>query len=243
MRKSEVVLRRFSCFHPVFLLVGLVLLVLTLWPELDIRSSGFFAEDVEGFFLRENVFLIGLGKIAFYGARVLAVLLGVGGFYFFLKGQKESSKRLVFLFLCLLVGPGLFANVVFKDHWGRARPRDIVAFGGQKEFTPAFVISDSCKRNCSFVSGDAAFGFFLMSFAYVTPVRRRRAVFWGTLTAACFFGGARLLLGAHFLSDILAAAALVTATSAGLHALFFGRVQTTSFWRECLGSKPRAEAE
>ena len=32
-----------------------------------------------------------------------------------------------FLIVCLVVGPGLLANVGFKDQWGRAKPKHIVA--------------------------------------------------------------------------------------------------------------------
>ena len=38
---------------------------------------------------------------------------------------------------------------------GPARPKHIVAFGGSKLFTPALQPTDQCKRNCSFVSGEA----------------------------------------------------------------------------------------
>ncbi len=36
-----------------------------------------------------------------------------------------DGKRVVYLFLVLIIGAGLIVNVVFKDHFGRARPRDV----------------------------------------------------------------------------------------------------------------------
>jgi len=228
-------LRQSSLFSLLGVLAFLVLAAFLVWPEMDLFVSGLFAAPDQGFLLRQNLFLVGLGKIAFFGARVLALgFAGCALAAYFLKKPVAwlSAKSWVFLLLCLLVGPGLFANVVFKDHWGRARPREIVAFGGTKTFTPALVISDQCKRNCSFVSGDGAFGFFLPSFAYVVPFRRRRRVFWGGMGFGVLFGGARILLGAHFLSDVLYAAVLVLATSAGLHALLFGKAETKKCWRD-----------
>lgn len=222
------------------LLAGLIFLLLAsfvVWPEMDLAVSGLFAGPEQGFFLRHNSILIGLGKTAFYGARLLALLFAVCAFASVVFKRAVGglrAKSWLFLLLCLLVGPGLLANVVFKDHWGRARPREIVAFGGVKTFTPALLFSDQCKRNCSFVSGDGAFGFFLPSLAYVVAPRRRRALFWGCMGLGAVFSGARIMLGAHFLSDVLYAAVIVLATSAALHALLFGRAETKKNWQTFL---------
>ena len=59
----------------------------------------------------------------------------------------------------LVLGAGLVVNGILKDDFGRARPRDIEAFGGSSQFTPAFVVSHECDRNCSFSSGDGAGAF------------------------------------------------------------------------------------
>ena len=49
-----------------------------------------------------------------------------------------DAKAWLFLFLGLLVGPGLVVNGILKDHWGRARPAEIIEFGGTAHFSPAF---------------------------------------------------------------------------------------------------------
>jgi hypothetical protein len=36
----------------------------------------------------------------------------------------------LFILLSVILGPGLLVNLVFKDHWGRPRPRQVVALGG-----------------------------------------------------------------------------------------------------------------
>jgi lipid A 4'-phosphatase len=113
-----------------------------------------------------------------------------------------DARAILFVLAVLAVGPGLVVNVVFKDHWGRARPRDVVHFGGTRTFTPAFVISDQCDRNCSFVSGHASLPFAFVALGYF--LRRRR---WAVYAAAAAFGGAvglgRIVQGAHFLSDVV----------------------------------------
>ncbi len=215
---------------------GIVLLLASFvfWPQLDLAVSGLFADGSEGFFLRGCPVLTGLGKIAFWGARALAAAFGLAALIAFFRKKPLvflSSKKWFFLLLCLLVGPGLLANVVFKDNWGRARPREVAEFGGSKIFSPALVLSDQCKRNCSFVSGDGAFGFFLPSFAYVVSRRRSRSVFWAGMGVGVIFGGARILLGAHFLSDVLYAAVLSLSASAALCAAFFGKKESRARWQ------------
>lgn len=110
-------------------------------------------------------------------------------------------RRYVFLLLCFGVGTGIVANAIFKDNWGRARPSQVVEFGGEKQFTPAFVITDQCPRNCSFVSGDSAFAFGTLGFALLAGRRRRYVL--AALAFGAVVGAGRMLTGGHFLSDIV----------------------------------------
>ncbi len=217
-----------------FCLCFVGLLALTFYPSLDIGVSGLFGAR-DGFFLRNNLVLTGMTQFVFYFARGLALLFLVALCVSFF--QKRSfaglkAKAWLFLLLALLIGPGLFANVVFKDHWGRPRPRDTLVFGGKQDFVPAFQMGEACQRNCSFVSGDASFGFFLPSFAYVVPRRQSRRVFWGGMGVGGVFSLARILLGAHYLSDVLAALFLVLAVSAVLFALIYDRATLRERWRD-----------
>ncbi len=217
-----------------FLFLVFLLGAFVVWPQMDLTVSGLLADGDKGFLLRGNVLLVGLGQAAFWGARVLAGAFVLAALIAFFRKKTFgflTAKKWLFLLLCLLVGPGLLANVVFKDNWGRARPREISEFGGTKTFSPALILSDQCKRNCSFVSGDGAFGFFLPSFAYVVSRRRSRRVFWAGMGLGAIFGGARILLGAHFLSDVLYAAVLSLGTSAALCVAFFGKEESKTRWR------------
>src|SRR5438105_14747348 len=95
-----------------------------------------------------------------------------------------DGKVLVFLVAATALGPGLIANTVLKDHWGRARPNQVVEFGGARVFTPAPLLADQCARNCAFVSGHAALGFSLVSFALLMPFGwRRKAAIAGALAS------------------------------------------------------------
>lgn len=110
-----------------------------------------------------------------------------------------DGKRVVYLFAVLMVGAGLIVNLVLKDNFGRARPRDVVEFGGTKLFTPPFVVSGECDNNCSFSSGEAAGGFFALALAQALSRRRALLVLgfgFGALASFC-----RIATGAHFFSD------------------------------------------
>lgn len=122
-----------------------------------------------------------------------------------------DRARFLFVIISLTLSVGLLVNVVLKEHWGRARPHQTVEFGGTQQFTPAFVMTDQCRRNCSFVSGDAALGFGFVAFALMLRKNRARWV-----AAALAFGSVvslmRMMRGAHFLSDVVFAAVFTLLT-------------------------------
>jgi lipid A 4'-phosphatase len=112
---------------------------------------------------------------------------------------RVDGRRVLFVLLVLLLGAGLIVNLGLKNHFGRARPRDVAEFGGKMQFTPAFVISHECSTNCSFSSGDAAGGFFSLALAMALSRRRRMFVAGAALGIA--ISASRIASGAHFFSD------------------------------------------
>lgn len=119
-----------------------------------------------------------------------------------------TNSSIIFLLFTLGLGPGLIVNTILKDRWGRARPAQIREFGGSRRFTKAFVMSDQCRRNCSFVSGDAAMGYYGLAFAFVA--RRRRVIIASAgLLAGTTIGLIRIAQGAHFLSDVMLAGVFI----------------------------------
>jgi len=136
-------------------------------------------------------------------------------------------RRYVFLLLCFGVGAGVVANAVFKENWGRARPSQVVEFGGEKRFTPAFAISDQCPRNCSFVSGDSAFAFGTLGFALLVGRYRCRYAA-AALGLGLVVGAGRMLTGSHFLSDIVFSGVFTVLSVFILHWLLLSRPPPTS---------------
>lgn len=181
-----------------------------IFPETDIWASSLFFRDGK-FYLADKPLPVFVFEAVYALTAVLAAAL-VGllahGLY-----RKQNSRRVLFLLLSLAIGPGLIVNAVFKDNWGRARPAQITQFGGQKTFTPPFVISDSCARNCSFPSGHASMGFFIASFAYAVTKRRNKTAFYASGIISGFgIGLVRIIQGGHFLSDVIFAGFFVLIT-------------------------------
>ena len=53
-------------------------------------------------------------------------------------GSRQQLRHGLFIILSLAVGPGLIVNSALKEHWGRARPREITQFGGVAHYTVPF---------------------------------------------------------------------------------------------------------
>lgn len=127
-----------------------------------------------------------------------------------------------FLFVasCLAIGPGAVTNLAFKDQWGRARPREIVEFGGAKIFTAALIPANQCRKNCSFVCGEAS-SIFMIFFAPGLLFWRRSALLLGTgLLAGSAAGLIRIAQGGHFLSDVVFAGIVMALTAVAVHQAF-----------------------
>jgi lipid A 4'-phosphatase len=133
-----------------------------------------------------------------------------------------DQARCLFMIAVLIVGPGVVANLVFKENMGRARPRDVVEFGGTKAFTPPLIPSRECPRNCSFISGEASSiyaAFFAL--ALLVPPYRIAFIVSG-IAAGTLAGVVRIIQGAHFLSDVLFAGVFMAITVSLLHMACIG---------------------
>ncbi len=175
-------------------------LLLTAFPGIDLYVSGLFFD--EGFHLGRQWWAGFVHESMGYFLCVsLAAVLGL---FLCNKLWKRNlcgvdGKRVVYLFLVLIVGAGAIVNVALKDNVGRARPRDIAQFGGSKLYTPPFIPSDECEKNWSFASGEAAGGFFALALALA--LSRRRRVFVAAAGFGAFVSFCRIASGAHFFSD------------------------------------------
>lgn len=216
------------------LLLSLLLASFTLWPDIDLQVSSWFYQTATGFPAAKNPLALAIHEGVFWGARLLALGLLIGLILAVILRRTclgLKARAWLLLLLALIIGPGIVANEVFKDNWGRARPHQITEFGGAAQFTPPLVMVDECARNCSFVSGDASFGFFLTVFAFVVPALWRRRVFWSGFAAGIIFGANRIMMGGHFLSDVIYAGIFMLIVNIVLFRIIFGTGAWRDYWK------------
>jgi len=203
-------------------------LVFLFVPQIDLAVSGYFAQGTAGFPLRQAAWISLLNdnvlKVSRWASGALLVLwllsLGVPASTWL--GARR--RPVAFLLFALVLGPGLIVNALLKDVSGRARPVQIEQFGGPRQFTPAFVIADQCERNCSFVSGHVAAATMPAAGYFLAATRRRRRLWLAAgLTLGVAAGIARIVVGAHFLSDVVMAMLITWMSCALVAALMFGR--------------------
>jgi lipid A 4'-phosphatase len=185
-------------------LIALSLAVFALWPGLDLSVAhlfydrgGFIGHDgLERFgrdFFRVAPFVVLAAYLALYALR----RAGVAVFW------APTGLGVIFLIATLAIGPGLVVNLGLKDHLHRPRPIHVVEFGGSDEFRPWYRFDGACKANCSFVSGEAASGFWMVAPALVAPPPWRAPAVAGALVFGAAASVLRLAFGGHFLSDVL----------------------------------------
>jgi lipid A 4'-phosphatase len=196
--------------------------VLVAFPEIDVMLAQATFLPGSGFIGWRLGWLGGVraGFMFFY---LGAIAVAIGGWLANIKGYAHyfGAKEWLFLLVCLGVGPGLLANLGFKDQWGRARPKHIMAFGGSKVFTPALLPTNQCKRNCSFISGEASSVFVpFYAAAAVAPQWAATLIVVGT-AAGLGAGAVRITQGAHFLSDVVFAGLFMGLMVLALHRAMF----------------------
>jgi membrane-associated PAP2 superfamily phosphatase len=113
-----------------------------------------------------------------------------------------AARAAVFLVVTLALAPGLMANILLKDHWSRPRPAEIVEFNGPEKFVPWWDPRGTCDKNCSFVAGEGAAGFWTLAPAALAPPALRLFAYGAALLFGAAAGLLRMSGGAHFVSDV-----------------------------------------
>ncbi|MCJ8500738.1 phosphatase PAP2 family protein [Desulfatitalea alkaliphila] len=209
------------CFA-VFIALALVFILL---PQIDLWMSGLFWDPEHRFFRYHTPAVL----LVYHSVEVLSIALVIGLLILIAIIMKKgravwgvTRKECFYLLVVLALGPGLVVNVISKNISGRARPNYVEPFGGEQQFTPAFVLSDQCSRNCSFVSGHASIGFYFVALALVLRQHRKKtfvaAIAYGTLV-----GFGRIAQGGHYLSDVVFAFFFVYFTARATYYIMFER--------------------
>lgn len=202
----------------VFLVLATILIAVT---GADLKLSALFCIDdkwpVGELQPWRLLYLLGRGPAIALGTAGLAAAL-IGSIY---RRRRGWIRPGLFLAILLALGPGLIVNSVFKEYWGRPRPREVVQFGGTKEFLHPWQ-PGIAHNGRSFPSGHSSGAFYLTAPFFV--YRRRNpgiARLWliGGVGFGLMMSVARITQGGHFLSDNLWAWGTVHLTAVALYYL------------------------
>ncbi len=195
----------------IFLMMGVFV---TVGHAFDIFLSSIFYYGGAQFFLQsQHIFSLIFRDILLPFLLLYVFILPIIGsftpiqkIYF---GHKFQLKEIIFVWISGVTTLIVVINILLKDMWGRARPNDIIEFGGKDVFTPWYKFGDSCVSNCSFVSGDASVGFILIVFYFIT--KKNIFIYLSVLFGASL-GFVRIVAGGHFFSDIVFSQIIITST-------------------------------
>ncbi|NHF74639.1 phosphatase PAP2 family protein [Paracoccus sp. 12-3] len=174
-----------------------------IFPAFDLAVSRWFA-DGSVFVLAEQPLLLGLRQFGLKGSYLIAgTMLLLLGLHILLPRRYIPGEPHKPLFVLMSFVASQLLVEVLKALIGRARPRHLLEFGGNAEFTPVWQFSAACARNCSFPSGEAAAAAAALSLLVFVPAGQRWTATIIMAPVLMMIALNRVLFGAHFLSDVV----------------------------------------
>jgi lipid A 4'-phosphatase len=194
--------------------IGVVVgVVFGVWPRLDLAvSAPFFDPKTHDFPLNGRLWSQQARDAARAVVTLLIVPAGIALLGKMLLPRRPmliKGRAVLFLIGTLAVGPGLLANTLLKDHWGRARPIDVTEFGGTGRFTAWWDPRGDCPNNCSFVAGEPAGAFWTLAPAALAPPPWRALAYGAALAFGSAVGVLRIAGGGHYFTDVVFAGVFV----------------------------------
>lgn len=143
-------------------------------------------------------------SILYYSIPVVTTSLILLSF-FILFFKKNLKKVAVITLLTLTIAPGIIVNSALKNHWGRARPYQVIRDGGtySKPWQPHF----NRPKDNSFPSGHVSVA--MMLGVPLLALGRRKLGFLVSFAFAGVIAIVRVLQGGHYFSDVLSAMLIV----------------------------------
>jgi membrane-associated PAP2 superfamily phosphatase len=176
-------------------------------PQLDLDLAGLFFDPARGGFWRSyQPFYLRARDASTWAIALIALPAGAA---LALKAIRPAApliipaRAIVLMLVTLALVPGVLANLVLKEHWGRPRPIDVTEFGGDEHFRPWWDPRGDCPKNCSFIAGEPAGAFWTLAPAAVTPPHWRALAYGSALLFGCAVGLLRMAAGAHFFTDVV----------------------------------------
>lgn len=189
------------------LLAGAIVgLVLGFYPQLDLAASAlFFDAPSKSFNIAHDMTALRWRSIFTYMIAAIAAPAFIAVAVKLILPRRRMiipARAALFLIATLALAPGLMANVILKDYWGRPRPFEVQRFNGPETFIPWWDPRGPCDKNCSFVAGEGAGAFWTLAPAALAPPPWNVLAYGAALVFGALAGGLRMSFGAHFLSDV-----------------------------------------
>src|SRR5256885_5612600 len=152
-------------------------LVFAIRPDLDLNLAAlFFDRERGGFWRAFDPTYLRARDVAVWLVTLVAARAGIALAVKLVWPRRPliiPGRAIVLMLLTLALAPGVVANLVFKEHWGRPRPIDVTEFGGDEHFRPWWDPRGDCPKNCSFVAGEPSGAFWTLAGAPGVPPPRR----------------------------------------------------------------------
>lgn len=196
--------------------IAALLLVTGLLEMFDVDrrvAAHFYRPDVGWYLAKAPVWawLYAYGTIPGLVLTLAALAVCLAGFY--TQRLRRWRKPCLLVVLTTIIAAGLLVNAVLKQYWGRPRPDQTIEFGGNWDYRPIFPPGPPGK-GASFPCGHCTMGFVFLSLAAFR--RRSKLLAVGGVAAGMGLGAllsaARIVQGAHFLSDTIWSFGIVALT-------------------------------
>lgn len=199
--------------------IVLFLLIMPFTPWLDLTiSQSYFSEQTQTF--RSGPLLDFMYQWALLPGQLLIAgsLIALLCTYASRRLSKWRNPAMLIV-LTLAIGAGFITHALLKDHWGRPRPRQVIEFGGTKEYRPIWKPDFSIKvhESKSFPCGHCTMGFAFFAFYFLGKrLRKPWLSVLGlslSLVLGVGLGITRIMQGGHFFSDVLTTALIMWMTA------------------------------
>ena len=210
----RIVLRGALSFLPIIFFIFLSLLLGR--ENIEVKLLKYFYNPTDGWFLKNSQpwdFLYHFGPLPAIIMASGGCIIFIGGF--FSKKLKKYAPIGLFLVLVMIIGPGLIVNALLKEHWGRPRPRQTKEFNGKFNYHP-FWQKGIAGTGKSFPSGHASTGFYLFTPYFVFRKKNKVVAYFFLILGLCagsLIGIARMVQGAHYITDIIYSGLIVYLTA------------------------------
>ena len=198
------------------LLVAVSIVIAVL--DLDRTIAGRFYSAEKGWFLAREPLWAWLHHYGTIPGLVITIASLIGwGAGRFVPALAHLRRPCMVVALTSIIAAGLLVNAVFKQYWGRPRPDQTIEFGGQWQYRH-ILPPGTPGKGASFPCGHCTMGFVFLSMAAFYRRNKPLAYFGiGTgIALGALLSAARVVQGAHFLSDTVWSLGLITMTATAL---------------------------